>query len=136
MRMVLYTARRGDTLVTIADRFGVSLTQLRNWNHINGVKIEPGRRLHIAEPAGTAHASRRHRHEAAAPEKTTETASTKGSGHKTASTPAAKKKSGSAGESKHAQTPNASSTASKSEKAAAKKKSSGKRSKHSKSSSQ
>ncbi len=24
--------RRGDTLVSVADRFGVSLTQLRNWN--------------------------------------------------------------------------------------------------------
>jgi membrane-bound lytic murein transglycosylase D len=52
-RMVLYTARKGDTLVTIADRFGVSLAQLRHWNKLTGtsVKIDPGRRLHVAEPA-------------------------------------------------------------------------------------
>ena len=48
----LYTVRRGDTLVTIADRFGVSLTQLRNWNGIAaGIRVEPGRRLRVAEPA-------------------------------------------------------------------------------------
>jgi membrane-bound lytic murein transglycosylase D len=60
-RMVLYTARRGDTLVTIADRFGVSLTQLRAWNRMNGIRVEPGRRLHVAEPAGAAHAARNRR---------------------------------------------------------------------------
>src|ERR1035438_7346502 len=53
--MQLYTARRGDTLVTIADRCVVSLNELRRWNNIAGVKVEPGRRLHVAEPA---HASR------------------------------------------------------------------------------
>ena len=47
----LYTARRGDTLVTIADRFGVSLTELRNWNHLTGTRVDPGKRLHVAEPA-------------------------------------------------------------------------------------
>jgi membrane-bound lytic murein transglycosylase D len=49
-RKLLYTARRGDTLVTIADRFGVSLDQLRRWNRMSGVKVEAGRRLHVAEP--------------------------------------------------------------------------------------
>ena len=50
---VYYTTRRGDTLVSIADRFGVSLTQLRRWNKLPGagVKIEAGRRLHVAEPS-------------------------------------------------------------------------------------
>jgi membrane-bound lytic murein transglycosylase D len=52
LRTLLYTARRGDTLVTIADRFGVSLDQLRHWNQIgSGIKVDPGRRLHVAEPA-------------------------------------------------------------------------------------
>jgi membrane-bound lytic murein transglycosylase D len=47
----LYTVRRGDTLVTIADRFGVSLSQLRRWNAIpSGIRVVPGRRLHVAEP--------------------------------------------------------------------------------------
>jgi membrane-bound lytic murein transglycosylase D len=56
-RMTLYTARRGDTLVTIADRFGVSLNQLRRWNKIAGIKVEPGRRLHVAESASAPRAS-------------------------------------------------------------------------------
>jgi membrane-bound lytic murein transglycosylase D len=51
IRMVMYTARKGDTLVTIADRFGVSLSELRRWNKIEGVKVEAGKRLHVAEPA-------------------------------------------------------------------------------------
>lgn len=51
-RTVLYTVRRGDTLVSIADRFGVSLDQLRRWNKISsGIRVEAGRRLHVAEPA-------------------------------------------------------------------------------------
>jgi membrane-bound lytic murein transglycosylase D len=53
-RTLLYTTRRGDTLVTIADRFGVSLDQLRRWNRISGVRVEPGRRLHVAEPSSMA----------------------------------------------------------------------------------
>jgi len=52
LHTLLYTTRRGDTLVSIADRFGVSLDQLRRWNKIpSGIKVEPGRRLHVAEPA-------------------------------------------------------------------------------------
>jgi membrane-bound lytic murein transglycosylase D len=48
---VLYTARRGDSLVSIADRFGVSLDQLRRWNKIpSGTKVTPGEKLHVAEP--------------------------------------------------------------------------------------
>jgi membrane-bound lytic murein transglycosylase D len=48
---VLYTARKGDTLVTIADRFGVPLNQLRRWNKISGIKVKPGQRLHVADSA-------------------------------------------------------------------------------------
>jgi membrane-bound lytic murein transglycosylase D len=52
LHTLLYTTRRGDTLVSIADRFGVSLNQLRRWNKIpTGIRVEPGRRLHVAEPA-------------------------------------------------------------------------------------
>jgi membrane-bound lytic murein transglycosylase D len=57
--MLLYTARRGDTLVTIADRFGVSLTQLRLWNKMTGIKVAPGMRLHIAEPSVASSTHRR-----------------------------------------------------------------------------
>jgi membrane-bound lytic murein transglycosylase D len=64
--MLLYTARRGDTLVTIADRFGVSLNQLRRWNKITGIKVAPGRRLHVAEPASVQRTPRGHRRKASA----------------------------------------------------------------------
>ena len=61
-RGMFYTTRRGDTLVSIADRFGVSLSQLRRWNNLTGVKVAAGRRLHVAEPAHVVRtrATRRH----------------------------------------------------------------------------
>jgi membrane-bound lytic murein transglycosylase D len=58
----LYTVRRGDTLVTIADRFGVSLSQLRRWNSIpSGIRVDPGRRLRVAEPVPVRTSSTRRR---------------------------------------------------------------------------
>ena len=54
---VLYTVRRGDTLITIADRFGVSLAELRSWNNLTGTRVEPGRRLHVAEPVLAPHSA-------------------------------------------------------------------------------
>ena len=64
---VFYTTRRGDTLVSVADRFGVSLSQLRRWNKLGatGIKVDAGRRLHVAEPTSSRSASRR-RHGASA----------------------------------------------------------------------
>ena len=47
----LYRVRRGDTLITIADRFGVTVEQLRRWNHLRGSEVRAGSRLHVAEPA-------------------------------------------------------------------------------------
>ncbi len=60
---VYYTTRRGDTLVSVADRFGVSLTQLRRWNKLpsSSIRVAAGRRLHVAEPA-LARAGTRSRH--------------------------------------------------------------------------
>jgi membrane-bound lytic murein transglycosylase D len=98
---MLYTARKGDTLVTIADRFGVSLTQLRRWNKIDGVKVAPGRRLHVGEPVSAPRAVRSHRHGASSASSaeprtdTHETASAKGSTQKSAR-PAPEKKNGAA----------------------------------------
>jgi membrane-bound lytic murein transglycosylase D len=85
-RRVLYTARRGDTLITIADRFGVSLAQLRRWNGLTGVRVEPGRRLHVVEPLAPRHAStgRKHRSPASAHSTT--------SSHRKPSAPAAARK--------------------------------------------
>jgi membrane-bound lytic murein transglycosylase D len=62
----LYTVRRGDTLVTIADRFGVSLNQLRRWNRLAGIKVEPGSRLRVAEPVVAARTATGHRRGASA----------------------------------------------------------------------
>lgn len=46
-----YRVRRGDTLISIADRFNVSVEQLRAWNHLRGPYIRAGHRLRVAEPA-------------------------------------------------------------------------------------
>jgi membrane-bound lytic murein transglycosylase D len=58
-----YTTRRGDTLVTVADRFGVSVEQLRAWNHMSTNTVTAGRTLFVAEPvrlAPSVRASRSH----------------------------------------------------------------------------
>jgi membrane-bound lytic murein transglycosylase D len=51
LRSAVYHPRRGDTLVTVADRFGVTVQQLRRWNHIRGEAVTPGSSLYVAEPA-------------------------------------------------------------------------------------
>jgi membrane-bound lytic murein transglycosylase D len=56
-----YTTRRADTLVTVADRFGVTVEQLRSWNHLTDNRITAGRSLYVAEPVRLApgmHATR------------------------------------------------------------------------------
>lgn len=60
-----YVARRGDTLITIADRFGVSLSELRRWNRISGTRVEPGRRLRVAAPVYASRGSHSRRSELA-----------------------------------------------------------------------
>jgi membrane-bound lytic murein transglycosylase D len=45
-----YALRRGDTLITVADRFGVSVEELRRWNHLSSNAVRPGRSLTVAEP--------------------------------------------------------------------------------------
>ncbi|MFC5861223.1 transglycosylase SLT domain-containing protein [Acidicapsa dinghuensis] len=53
-RAETYRARRGDTLVTIADRFGVSLESLRHWNHLIGNSVKAGARIRVSEPSHAA----------------------------------------------------------------------------------
>jgi peptidoglycan lytic transglycosylase D len=53
-----YKVERGDTLVTVADRFGVTVDQLRRWNQIGSNAIAPGRKLYVTEPARISATSR------------------------------------------------------------------------------
>jgi membrane-bound lytic murein transglycosylase D len=98
-----YTLRRGDTLVTVADRFDISVDELRRWNHLSSSTVPAGRLLNVAEPvklAPTTHVHSRHARTASkgADPKTsgtktsgTKTSVTKTSGTKTGSGSSGKK---------------------------------------------
>ena len=58
-RTAMYHALKGDTLVTVADRFGVTVDQLKRWNHLKTPAIPPGHGLYVAEPARIPAASRK-----------------------------------------------------------------------------
>jgi membrane-bound lytic murein transglycosylase D len=81
-----YTARRGDTLVTVADRFGVAVEDLRAWNHLSSNKLTPGRSLYVAEPVRLAPMGKASRGHATATR--TRATSGKASGHPAHATPA------------------------------------------------
>jgi len=73
-----YSTRPGDTLVTVADRFNVSVEDLRRWNHLSSSTIQPHRTLYVAQPvhlAPVVHVRARKSHGAAT---TPATASAKG----------------------------------------------------------
>jgi membrane-bound lytic murein transglycosylase D len=57
-----YTMRRRDTLVTVADRFGVTVEQLREWNHLSSNRVPPGHSLYVVEPIRLAPTAHGHRH--------------------------------------------------------------------------
>ena len=44
-REVYYKVKRGDTLKRIARKFGVSVSQLKRWNHLRSNRIKPGQKL-------------------------------------------------------------------------------------------
>ncbi|MGA8939895.1 MAG: transglycosylase SLT domain-containing protein [Acidobacteriaceae bacterium] len=56
-----YKMRRRDTLVTVADRFGVTVEQLRRWNHLRSNRVPAGRSLYVVEPIQLAPHTRIHR---------------------------------------------------------------------------
>ena len=58
----VYRVRRGDTLVNIADQFGVSVASLERWNHLRGGRVTVGRKLYVAEPARISHTQTGSRH--------------------------------------------------------------------------
>jgi membrane-bound lytic murein transglycosylase D len=47
VKLVRYRVQRGDTLDGIADRFDVSVAQLKRWNHIAGAHVTRGVQLRI-----------------------------------------------------------------------------------------
>ena len=47
-----YRVRRGDTVLSVADDFGVPAERLRKWNHLRGNDLRKGRMLVIYKPVG------------------------------------------------------------------------------------
>lgn len=57
-RLVHYRVQRGDTLAGIAERFDVTVAELKRWNHISGGRVPRGARLRIYAGGQTAEVSR------------------------------------------------------------------------------
>jgi membrane-bound lytic murein transglycosylase D len=85
-----YKVRHGDTLVTVADRFGVSVEELRRWNHLRSNEVSTGRSLTVAEPVKLAPHGRTRRHSGR--KSSTSRAKTTHSGEKHTSSKSAKGK--------------------------------------------
>jgi len=64
-RAEVYRARRGDSLVKIADRFGVSLDDLHRWNRMTGTSVVAGQRIRVTEPIHPVAQSTAHAHPSA-----------------------------------------------------------------------
>lgn len=54
-----YRVRRGDTVITLADRFGITTGELRRWNGLRGNRIRAGRWIYVSEPVRSRRVSRR-----------------------------------------------------------------------------
>jgi membrane-bound lytic murein transglycosylase D len=85
-----YRTQRDDTLVTVADRFGVTVEQLRAWNHLSSSRIAPGRTLLVTQPLNLAPATRLSRRGSS--HASTHGRSSHASTHSRATSPAKKKK--------------------------------------------
>jgi membrane-bound lytic murein transglycosylase D len=57
LRFVHHRVRRGDTLFSIASRYGVSLDALREINRVRGSLIRPGQELLVPLPSGATSAA-------------------------------------------------------------------------------
>jgi membrane-bound lytic murein transglycosylase D len=57
-RTFYYTVRRGDTLTEIAGRYGVTIPDLKRWNHLARDSVRTGQKLRVTSdvpPARSAH---------------------------------------------------------------------------------
>ena len=50
-RRVIYRVKRGDTLTSVARRYGVSVKQIKEWNGLRRDSVQAGQRLSVWEPA-------------------------------------------------------------------------------------
>ena len=95
-----YKVGKRDTLVTIADRYGVTAEQLRSWNHLTSNRAPVGRSIYVAEPVRLApnmraSRSRRGRRGSATHSSSAKSSHAKSSSpasHKAATTTSSKKK--------------------------------------------
>ena len=63
-RTFYYAVRRGDTLTEIAARYGVTIDDLRHWNHLMHGSVRTGQKLRVTSdvaPSRSVQASRHHR---------------------------------------------------------------------------
>ncbi len=65
-----YKVRKGDTLYSIADDFGVPVDKLRKWNHLRGTAVATGRTLVIYKPLAGANSEEASSDSGSAPVKT------------------------------------------------------------------
>lgn len=54
---ISYKVKKGDSLGKIASHYGVTVTQLKNWNHIKGNTIKVGQRLYIYKKGSSGYSS-------------------------------------------------------------------------------
>jgi membrane-bound lytic murein transglycosylase D len=101
-----YKLRRGDTLVTVADRFGVSVEDLRRWNHLSSSTVRVGSTLAASEPVRLAPHAKTRKHVSSESRSkrssSSSTASSKNSRHGSTKVSSSKTKSSSKSKSKAA----------------------------------
>lgn len=54
---ISYKVKKGDSLGKIASRYGVTITQLKNWNHLRSNTIKVGQRLYIYKKGSSGYSS-------------------------------------------------------------------------------
>ena len=57
-RPTLYKVRKGDTVLSVADDFGVPAEKVRRWNHLRGNALKAGQRLRILPPGSACESCR------------------------------------------------------------------------------
>jgi membrane-bound lytic murein transglycosylase D len=85
-----YRVHRGDTMVTLADRFGVTTSQLRRWNGFHGNRLPVGRTIYVSEPVRRHHRRSRYEHGSTAHHSSSSHASSASKAHHSGSSSHAK----------------------------------------------